>query len=35
MPEPHALVLGGEIAPSPWSEFRYWAYTYVVPTTSP
>jgi hypothetical protein len=34
-PEPHGLVPGGEIPATSWSEFRYWAYTYVVPTTAP
>lgn len=34
-PEPHALVPGGEVPEQAWSEYRYWAYTYVVPNEAP
>jgi Protein of unknown function (DUF2961) len=34
-PVPSPLVPGGAVAPLAWSEYRYWAYTYVVPTGAP
>jgi hypothetical protein len=34
-PEPHPLVPGGPPPAQAWSEFRYSAYTYVVPTAAP
>jgi hypothetical protein len=34
-PRPQPLVPGGMVPPQAWSEYRYWAYSYVVPTEAP
>ena len=34
-PRPQPLVPGGAAPAQAWSEYRYWAYTYVVPTDAP
>jgi hypothetical protein len=34
-PRPKPFVPGGTVPPQAWSEYRYWAYSYVVPTDAP
>jgi len=34
-PHPRPLVPGGATPPQAWSEYRYWAYSYLVPAAAP
>lgn len=34
-PHPRPLVPGGATPPAAWSEYRYWAYSYLVPSAPP